>query len=216
MPKLKPATQRARREHILDAAELCFARAGFHRTTMQDICKEALISPGALYVYFASKEDLIAGIAERNRSEFADRFAEVSATPETMKALTALGEHYFIEEDAQKMMIGLEIGLESTRNPKVGEIYRSVDRCVTESFEKLFERLAAEGRIAPELDIATLARVVGLVGDGMCMRRAVDPSFDAKTLVPAVMKLIALLINPVAQPTGEQATGEAKAKEPRQ
>ena len=62
MPKLKPDTQRARREHILDAAEQCFARAGFHRTTMQDICRDAAVSPGALYVYFASKEDLIAGI----------------------------------------------------------------------------------------------------------------------------------------------------------
>jgi AcrR family transcriptional regulator len=199
MPKLKPATQRARREHILDAAEACFARAGFHRTTMQDICKEAEISPGALYVYFASKEDLIAGIAERDRAEFAERFAEVSAAPDTMKALTALGEHYFVEEAAHKMTIGLEIGLESTRNSKVGEIYRAVDRCVSDSFEKLFERLAAEGRIAPEFDVATLSHIISLIGDGMCMRRAVDPTFDAKTLVPAVMRLIGLLLNPVAE-----------------
>jgi len=55
MPKLKPEVQTARREHILDAAETCFARAGFHRTTMHDICKEASVSPGALYVYFDSK-----------------------------------------------------------------------------------------------------------------------------------------------------------------
>ena len=57
---------------------VCFARSGFHRTTMQDICKEALISPGALYVYFSSKEDLIAGITERDRAEFAERFAELA------------------------------------------------------------------------------------------------------------------------------------------
>ena len=78
MPKLKPDTQRARREHILEAAELCFARAGFHRTTMQDICKEAAVSPGALYVYFDSKEALIAGICERERAEFAENFASLA------------------------------------------------------------------------------------------------------------------------------------------
>ena len=118
MPKLKPATQRARREHILDAAEICFARAGFHRTTMQDICKEALISPGALYVYFDSKEDLIAGLAERDRADFAERFAELSAAPDFMQSLSELGKHYFVEEPAHKRTMCLEIGLESTRNPK--------------------------------------------------------------------------------------------------
>ena len=63
MPKLKPDTQRARREHILDAALTCFARGGFHATTMQAICREAGVSPGALYVYFDSKEALIAGLS---------------------------------------------------------------------------------------------------------------------------------------------------------
>ncbi len=111
MPKLKPATQRARREHILDAAEVCFARAGFHRTTMQDICKEALISPGALYVYFNSKEDLIAGLAERDRSDFAERFADLSAATDLMQSLSQLGNHYFDEEPAHKRTMCLEIGL---------------------------------------------------------------------------------------------------------
>lgn len=73
MPKLKPDTQRARREHILDAAGACFARQGFHRTTIQDICREAVLSPGALYIYFDSKEALIAGLCERDRNEFAQR-----------------------------------------------------------------------------------------------------------------------------------------------
>ena len=102
MPKLKPDIQRARREHILDAAELCFARAGFHRTTMQDICKEAGVSPGALYVYFDSKEALIAGICERDRAEFAERFAALAAAPDFLGALGELGEQYFVNEPAHK------------------------------------------------------------------------------------------------------------------
>jgi len=97
MPKLKPNVQRARREHILDAAEQCFGRAGFHRTTMHDICKEAAVSPGALYVYFDSKEALIAGICERDRQEFAERFDALAAAPDFLEALRALGEQYFLE-----------------------------------------------------------------------------------------------------------------------
>jgi AcrR family transcriptional regulator len=89
MPKLKPDIQRARREHILEAAERCFANAGFHRTTMHDICKEAAVSPGALYVYFDSKEALIAGIAGRDRAEFAERLAALSDAPDFLKALEA-------------------------------------------------------------------------------------------------------------------------------
>jgi len=212
MPKLKPATQRARREHILDAAETCVARTGFHRTTMQDICKEAAISPGALYVYFASKEDLIAGIAERDRSEFAERFAEVSSAPDFLRALSEIGHHYFTEEPRQKQTMCIEIGLESTRNPRVGEIYRSVDRYVEECFEKLFFRLADEGRIAPQLDIPTLTKLLSVIGDGLFMRRAVDPSFDAETVVPAAMKLIGALLN-VQQNAADTAQLEASEKE---
>jgi AcrR family transcriptional regulator len=202
MPKLKPATQRARREHILDAAEICFAHRGFHRTTMQDICKEAAISPGALYVYFASKEDLIAGLAERDRADFAERFAEVSASPDFIGSMSDLATHYFEEEPPHKRTMCLEIGLESIRNPRVGEIYRSVDRFVEESFEKLFTKLAAEGRIAPDLDIPTVTKVFSMIGDGIFMRRALDPNFDTNTLVPAAMSLIAKLLN--VQPAAAQ------------
>jgi AcrR family transcriptional regulator len=212
MPKLKPDTQRARREHILDAAERCFARTGFHRTTMQDICKEALISPGALYVYFNSKEDLIAGLAERDRSDFAERFADLSEAADLMQSLSELGNHYFVDEPAHKRTMCLEIGLESTRNPKVGEIYRSVDRYVHASFEKLFAALQAEGRIAPDVDIPTLTQLFSVIGDGMLMRRALDPDFDAAALVPAVMVLIGKLLNvqPEAAPTPEDKAPEKR------
>lgn len=200
MPKLKPDTQRARREHILDAAERCFARAGFHATTMQDICREAAVSPGALYVYFASKEALIAGLCERNRSEFQSRFADLAEASDFMGALRVLGDHYFVEEPQHKQVMCVEMGVESTRNAQVGEIYRAVDKYVGDSFEALFQRLKTEGRIAPDLDIPTLARVFAIIGDGMFWRRAVDPNFDAQTLMPAVVATVAKLLNPIEQP----------------
>src|SRR6476660_5221592 len=134
MPKLKPNIQRAPREHILDAAEACFARTGFHRTTMHDICKEAGVSPGALYVYFDSKEALIAGISERDRAEFAERFDQLAAAPDLLEALRALGEQCFLEEPARSRLMCIEIGLESTRNPRIVEIFQRIDRYIADSF----------------------------------------------------------------------------------
>jgi TetR/AcrR family transcriptional regulator, repressor for uid operon len=206
MPKLKPDTQRARREHILDAAEQCFARAGFHATTMQDICKEAAVSPGALYVYFTSKEALIEGICERDRAEFQARFADLTSAEDFFAALRAIGEQYFVEEPAHKRLMCVEIGMESTRNPRVGAIFRSVDDYVQGSFQELFQRLLDEGRIAPSLDIPTLAKAFSIVGDGLFWRRAIDPAFDGKTMIPAMVELIRQLLNPVDQPAELETT----------
>jgi AcrR family transcriptional regulator len=211
MPKLKPDTQRARREHILDAAERCFARAGFHRCTMQDICTEAAISPGALYVYFSSKEG---GIAERDRTKLACQLSEMAKAPDLMAALALLAEHYTVEEPQYKSVLCIEIGCEATRNAAVGEIYRSVDNFCIDSFRQLFERAYAEGKIAPALDTATLAQLIAVIGDGLFWRRAVDPNFDAPKLIPAITDLVRTLLNPVeTAASGELQPNSSEAAE---
>ena len=96
MPKLKPDTQRARREHILDAAEQCFARAGFHATTMQDICREAGISAGALYLYFNSKEALIEGISTRSREEVLVAFEKLDEPQDFVGGLAQVSRPYYV------------------------------------------------------------------------------------------------------------------------
>jgi TetR/AcrR family transcriptional repressor of uid operon len=196
VPKLKPETQQARREHILDAAERCIANAGFHRTTMQDICREAAISPGALYVYFDSKEALIAGISERDRQEFAERLEALAGVPDFMQALRALGAQYFLENASKDHRMSIDIGLEATRNPRVGEIFHRFDRYIVDSFETLFKELKQAGRIAPALDIPTTVKAFMVVADGMFWRRAVDRDFDAERMLPAALMLIEALLNP--------------------
>lgn len=48
-----------RRAQILAAASRVFARQGFHRTTVRDVAREAGIADGTIYLYFASKRDLL-------------------------------------------------------------------------------------------------------------------------------------------------------------
>lgn len=212
MPKLRPETQQARRERILDAAEICFARAGFHRCTMQDICKEAGISPGALYVYFASKEDLIAGIVDRDRAKLASQLADLAHAPDLLSALARLGEHYTIEEPQYKRVLGIEIGGEATRNAAVGATFRSVDEYCRQSFEQVFARAQQGGRIRPQDDPRTLAEVVSLIGDGLFWRRAVDPAFDVHKVMPVLVRMVSTLLNPV-DPAEDGAPSQPSAIE---
>lgn len=197
MPKLKPETLAARREHILDAAERCFARSGFHRCTMADICAEAGISAGALYVHFPSKEALIAGSAERDRHNLARQFAEVAQAPDVTDALAKIAEYYVVDEPRYRRILTAEIGLEATRDDKVCGIFTSVDDFVLQSLEEVVERAKTEGRIAPELDSASLAQLLSVIGEGLMWRRAVVPDFDAQALLPAIIGIVNALLKPV-------------------
>ncbi|WP_418955784.1 TetR/AcrR family transcriptional regulator [Streptomyces tritici] len=72
----------ARRRQILDGAARCFARNGFHATSMQDVFTEVGLSAGAVYRYFNGKEALIAAISQEAFSGIRAAFEEASrATP---------------------------------------------------------------------------------------------------------------------------------------
>lgn len=58
MPKLADTTKATRRAGILAAALTCFARTGYHGTTMADVAEAADVSKGTPYLYFPSKEAL--------------------------------------------------------------------------------------------------------------------------------------------------------------
>ncbi len=209
MPKLKPDTQNARRQHILDAAEQSFARTGFHRTTMQDIAREAKVSLGALYVYFSSKEDLIAGITERDRAKIADQLWQVAKAPDIAAALSEVARHYAVDEPRHKPQLVIEIGCEAMRGGPVGEIFRACDTFVLGQFEALFQRAATDGKISSTLSPSQLAMAIAVIGDGLFWRRAVDPAFDTKAMVPVLQHIVAILLG--SEPRSEPAVELAVA-----
>jgi AcrR family transcriptional regulator len=69
VPRLAPAQRAAlgaeRREQILEAAVRLWAGHGFEATTLEAIAREAGIAKGTVYLYFATKEDLVAAAVER-------------------------------------------------------------------------------------------------------------------------------------------------------
>ena len=69
MPRVSQQHRDARRDQILSAARRCFLRDGFHATSMQDLFAESGLSAGAVYRYFAGKDEVILAIAEDNMHE---------------------------------------------------------------------------------------------------------------------------------------------------
>src|SRR5699024_6636338 len=65
VPKVTEEHKQSMRRRIQDAALSCFARKGFSGASMADIVKEAGLSAGAVYVYYASKSELMVDVGRR-------------------------------------------------------------------------------------------------------------------------------------------------------
>ena len=79
-----------------------------------------------------------------------------------------------------------------------------MEKTIRESLVELVEREKAERRIAPELPAEIIVLVMGALGDGLFLKRAIDPDFDPKPIIPAMMTMISALLAPV--PASEHET----------
>lgn len=59
----KRRERKRRRRQIMVAAKEVFSIKGFTKTTMEDIAREAELSPGTLYLYFKNKDELYASLS---------------------------------------------------------------------------------------------------------------------------------------------------------
>jgi AcrR family transcriptional regulator len=64
---------------LLLAGTECFWRDGFHASSTRDIARRAKLSPAAVYVHFAAKEDLLFTIIVAVAENLRDRLRELAA-----------------------------------------------------------------------------------------------------------------------------------------
>jgi TetR/AcrR family transcriptional repressor of uid operon len=179
-----------RRTRILDAAERCFVRAGFHRTTIQDIAAEARMSAGNLYRYFVSKDAMVAGLAERDRAQLAEDFTALLSMDDFAEGFARLGRKHLAERPRAKAILCLEIWAEATRNPVFATLTEDFERDVTGRMATLFQEAQAKQLIAPAVDPDALAVMVSTLADGLFVRRAILPGFCPEREVAAAMAVI--------------------------
>src|SRR6476620_6457202 len=111
---------------FVDAAEQVFAEKGFVPATLDDIAKAAGYSKGAIYKYFATKEDLFLAVNDRYWRSYFDKFADVMASETEFGAreIDEIAERWRQLSYARgpaTAALGLEFNLYLLRNPEARE-----------------------------------------------------------------------------------------------
>jgi AcrR family transcriptional regulator len=199
LPKVSKEYLDSRRSEILDAALVCFSREGFHPTTMQDIVRESGLSPGAIYNYFKSKEEIIEAIANQRHLKEKRLVTETIDTGPADQALARLRDAFLDELDNPKerlrRRVSVQLWAEAQRNP-------SIRRVVRRSFEEPRKLITAaliraqrQGAIADLADPDALACFVIAAFHGLVLQREWNDKFSAepfKVLLSSLLQAVSV------------------------
>ncbi|MBR9985694.1 MAG: TetR/AcrR family transcriptional regulator [Desulfosarcina sp.] len=140
----KEREKERRRQQIIVAAKRVFSEKGFNKATMEDIAKEAELSPGTLYLYFKNKEELYASLSLRILQYLHIRVThvnkETSLSPD--QKLSALMEAMYDVYDFDPLIIINMFHLQSS-----------------ETLKNLSESLLAEIKDLSQKSIGAIARI---------------------------------------------------------
>jgi AcrR family transcriptional regulator len=197
MPKVSQQYLDGRRSEILDAAIARFSRDGLHRTTMKDIVRESGLSPGAIYNYFNSKEEIIEAIAVRRQENEREVVSKAIERGPAASALARVRDAFLDElgnpKERLRRRVSVQLWAEAQRGTGVRKIVR---RSFEEPRRLLTEVLLdaqKKGAIVRWADADAVACFVIAVFHGLVLQREWDSNFSAephKLLLDLLLKAV--------------------------
>ncbi len=187
MPPVSQRYRDSRRRQIIDAARRCFARGGFHGTSMQDIFAESGLSAGAVYGYFAGKDDLVGAIIEEVLAEIAaalDMLTDTEPPPPPHEVLSRMLQVLDCPPHGSELAhLAVQVWAEAGHNPKLSAQLSGYYRQMRDRFTTLVQRYQRDGTLAPDVSAHHLAQVLTAVGPAFLFQRALldDVSADSFT-----------------------------------
>ncbi|WP_067654685.1 TetR/AcrR family transcriptional regulator [Nocardia harenae] len=168
MPRVSEEHLERRRQQIVDAAQRCFARKGFHQSSMQDVFAESGLSAGAVYRYFKSKDELVAALASNagtdiravlieaiRRDPLPTPAAVVGAVTTWMSQNTGLEGRLRLAPQAWTLAL---------TDPQAAGYVKLAMTGIREMWREYAERMAEEGWLPADADLdAVAATLFGLL-----------------------------------------------------
>ena len=165
---------------ILDAALVCFAKRGFHQTSMHDISTEAGISVGLIYRYFENKDAVISAMADRHKKEIQEVLERAQQAPNLLESLEILFTAHCCE-DAPQVVSAFVVDLyaEASRNSHVANLVRDVLEIAMDGVTDLIARAPESQNAAHNLTPKEMAELIFAVSRGMMMRDVLETERDS-------------------------------------
>jgi len=195
-----------RKTQILDAAIVCFAKRGFHLTSMHDISAEAGISVGLIYRYFANKEAVIGAMAERHKNEIHQVLERARQAPTLLEALETLFIAHCCENSPQiQSAFVVDLYAESARNAQMADLVRDVLQTAMDGVTELIAQSPDGANAVHGLKPNELSELIFAVARGMLMRDVLQPTDMTaaerrSAQLEVTRRLWRLLFNPKDEP----------------
>jgi len=147
-----------REEQILDAAEDLLARRGFVHMTVSDIAEAAGMTRGALYFYFASKQDVLVALVARTVQALQEKSGAVlSDTGPVADVISTALERTAQQWREHGVVMRAAVDFGSTV-PEVDRLWTGTAHAFAEAVTALMGRAGVPLGDGPD-DAAALARV---------------------------------------------------------
>ncbi|MBV9722471.1 MAG: TetR/AcrR family transcriptional regulator [Mycobacterium sp.] len=185
----------ARRRQITDAARRCFARTGFHGTTMQDVFVESGLSAGAVYGHFESKDELLSAIIEEVLSEIAAALDAVTdSTAPRVSLYEVMGEVFEVLDrppnGRELARLAVQVWAEAARRPDLSIRLAGYYRLLNQRLTTLVQRYQHINAVDPHVDAHHLAQVLTALGPAFLSQRALLDDVTAETFTLGLRGLL--------------------------
>lgn len=211
MPKVNASHLDARRAQILEAAIICFARQGFHRATMRDIVEQSKLSPGAIYNYFGSKEDIVEAIANARHQKEKQLVLEAQKEPDVACVVGRIRDAFVGElrnrKERLRRRVSIQFWAEAQRNPRIKMIVR---RGVSQMRKLLSDIIADAQRrheISPDVDPDAISRFMIAAFQGFALQMEWDNGLLVEPYIQVIDTFFKSLLLPSARRTPYQQSG---------
>src|SRR3989442_9755477 len=124
MPRVVPEYKEEAKTRILAAANRVFGEKGYRQATMDDVAKKLGVSKGAIYLYFASKEELFEEICRTEPLAFKEIL--YTTFSENREPLESAGEFFdkMLKRYGSNSGLSFEIFSEASHNPALRRVLK--------------------------------------------------------------------------------------------